>query len=55
MRTVIAIFFFLCGVAILVLPWRAEGSGRIGWPLKIGIAVVCVLAGLAALFVPYSD
>jgi hypothetical protein len=54
MRTVIAIFFFVCGVGFLALPWRSE-SGLIRWPLKIGLAVVCALAGLAALFVPYSD
>lgn len=55
MRTVIAIFFFVCGAAFLALPWRGENGGKIRWPLKIGLAVVCVLAGLAALFVPYSD
>lgn len=54
MRTVMAIFFFVCGAAILALPWRDE-SGVVRWPMKIGLAVVCVLAGLAALFVPYSD
>lgn len=54
MRTVIAIFFFACGAALLVLPWRSE-SGVVRWPLKIALAVVCVLAGLAGLFVPYSD
>jgi hypothetical protein len=54
MRTVIAIFFFVCGAALLALPWRSE-SGVVRWPLKIGLAVVCGLAGLAALFVPFSD
>jgi hypothetical protein len=54
MRIVIAIFFFVCGVSFLVLPWRSE-NGAIRWPLKIGLAVVCALAGLGALFVPYSD
>jgi hypothetical protein len=54
MRTVIAIFFFVCGAAMLALPWRSE-NGVVRWPLKIVLAAVCTLAGLAALFVPYSD
>jgi hypothetical protein len=54
MRIVIAIFFFVVGAALLALPWRSE-NGVVRWPLKIGLAVVCVLAGLAGLFVPFSD
>jgi hypothetical protein len=55
MRTVIAIFFFVCAAAMLVLPWQGKSGGRIGWPVKIGAAVLCVLAGLGALFASDSE
>jgi hypothetical protein len=55
MRIVIAIFFFLGALAFLVLPWRSENGVLIKWPTRIVLAVVCTLAGLGALFVPYSD
>ena len=54
MRIVIGIFFFLGGASFLVLPWRSENGVMISRGMRIGLAVLCTLGGLAALFVPFS-